>query len=417
MIDKVPRKIRPLLSGVLFGIIGLSIIFVVQAATPEATFEADAGARSSNALLATDTTASNNKAIKFGSGVTTPPQSGQTMLMGSSASPNDHGGTEEWDVWRVYREGPMLTLANRTGNLRPKALAYSEDGPNLGGSNPNYTTVYNHVMSKLNSFYYTSASGQTHSSRWGIKLFWSNGNENHDKGALAEPHTAAGISAYTTSQRALYEAAHYIDPATGQRRFPDAYAGSNPTHEAEFKGVVEDWLHASAMYHDFVMWSMYPPGRNTTITDPTFNWPSFNEADRTNRERGFLIRGFYRTKQAQAFAGHPLMIAVGEIGIPDDPDDGTTRPFYAAHGLAHGLNRLSGQYGLEIPFACWWDQQVDPNEPSIILSDEPAGLNPTTRQAWQNWTQYDHLRGGTHPSSWAGNPKSSWKTTGTFPTQ
>lgn len=400
--------------GVAFGLVGVFIILAAHAATQSASIEPEKGNRS-GVTLTTATSASGGQAIKFGSGTVETP----TMLMGVSASPNDHGGTEEWDVWRVYREGPMLELANRTGNQRPKALAYSEEGQNLGGANPNYTTVYNHVLGKLNSFYYTSSNGQTHSGRWGIKLYWSNGNENMDKGALGPDKRtgpANNVPGFVQSQKALYDAIHYIDPSTSQRRFPDAYAGSNPTHEAEFKGIVEEYLHPSAMYHDFVMWSMYPPGRTSSVTDPTFNWPSFNEADRTDRERGFLIRGFYRTKQAEAFAGHKLMITTGETGIPHDPDDGTTRPYYTVHGLAHSLVRLADQYDLEIPFACWWDNQVDPTDPDFTLSVEQAGLNPTTRQAWQNWTQYDHLKGGTHPSSWAGNPKAGWKVTGTPPT-
>src|SRR5688572_9715849 len=86
---------------------------------------------------------------------TTPPPS-SSMLIGCSASPNDHGGTEDWDGWRCYSEGEMLSLANRTGANRPLFLAYSKDGPNLGGSNPSYTSVFNEVLADLNSFYYTS---------------------------------------------------------------------------------------------------------------------------------------------------------------------------------------------------------------------------------------------------------------------
>lgn len=384
-----------------------------RAATPTASLQAENGTKSSQAVSVSDTSASGGSAVKF----TAPATSSQSMLMCVSDSPNDHGGTEQWDAWRSYRESGMLALANRTGNLRPKAIAYSESGPNLGGSNPNYTTIYNHVLDKLNSFYYTSSTGQTHSSRWGIKLYWSNGNENHDKGALTIPHTTAGINAFTNqSQKALYDAVHYIDPSTSQRRFPDAFAGSDPTHFAEKQGEVEDWLHPSAKYHDFVMWSMYPPGRTSTVTDPTYNWPTFNQSQMGSTE-GFLLRTFYRTKQAEALAGHPLQVIVGEIGIGSDPGDGTTRPYYATYGLAHGIDRLSKQYDLEVPVACWWDQQVDTTSPNNILSSEPSGLNPTTRQAWQNWKQYDTFNGGTKPSAWANNPKAAWKTSGTPPTQ
>lgn len=395
--------------------VGTYLQFKGQAAAPATSVEAEAGTKSASVASVSDTNASSGAALQFKQVTSTP--SNRDMLMCVSDGPNDHGGTEDWDAWRVYREGPMLTIANRTGNLRPKALAYSEQGPNLGGTNPNYNTIYDHVLAKLNAFYYTSATGQTQSSRWGIKLFWSNGNENYDKGALAVPHTTAGINAFVTSQKALYDAVHYIDPTTDQRRFPDAYAGSNPIHEAEKEGILAEYLNPSAQYHDFIMWSMYPVGRKQTAADPTFNWPTFNESQRDNPE-GFLIRTFYRTKQVQAQAGHPVMIAVGELGIGNDPGDGTTRPYYAVHGLAHSLVRLADQYSLTIPFACWWDEQLTgADAPQNILSDEQAGLNPTTREAWQNWKQYDHLTGGTHPSSWAGNPKAAWKTSGTHPTQ
>lgn len=398
---------------VVAGVFGLLTLMASRAATSTTSIEAEDGNGSNSLQLVSDPAASGGTAVKFTADNTVNPTE---MLMCVNDSPNDHGGTEQWDAWRTYREGSMLALANRTGNLRPKALAYSESGPNLGGANPNYNTIYNHVLDKLNSFYYTSAAGQTHSSRWGIKLFWSNGNENQDKGALTLPHTTAGINAYTTSQKALYDAIHYIDAFTGKRRFPDAFAGSNPVHYSEKLGEIEDWLHPSAPYHDFVMWSMYPPGRKQTESDPTFNWPTFDESKRDSAE-GFLIRTFYRTKQAEAVAGHPIMIATGELGIGADPGDGTTRPYYATYGLAHALERLAKQYSLQMPFACWWDEQVDPTSPPNILSDEPAGLNPTTRQAWQNWKQYDTFNGGTLPASWANNPKAAWKTSGTPPTQ
>lgn len=343
----------------------------------------------------------------------TPPTT--TMLMGCSASKNDHGGTEVWDGWRTYTRSALFNYANRTGSQRPKFVAYSEDGPNLGGTNPNYTTVYDHVRSELETFYY--ASGNTHSTRWGIKLFWSNGNEMYDKGALAEPHTEAGINNYITSQKALYDAIHFT--SGGVRRYPDAFAGSNPTQNAEQQGKVADWLHPAARYHDFVMWSMYPPGRNSTVSDPRYDWPSFVEADRTSLQNGFLIRCFYRTKQAEAAArtatgnaNFSLQIGCGEVGIGNDPSDSTTRPYYAVHGLAGAMQKLSNQYGLPMPFVCWWDNELN-GGPQNILSDEQAGTNPSTRVAWQGWPSYHHEFGGVHPSSWVGNPKSAWNTTGT----
>lgn len=351
------------------------------------------------------------------------------ILMGCSTSVNDHGGTELWDGWRTYNESNLYTYCNRTdtGTTRkPKFMAYSKAGANLGGTIPTYQGVFDEVLADLNTFYYTTSTGQTHTARWGIKLFWSNGNENHDKGAIAFdinnppptsqvpwPHTQTQIDRYILSQSALYDAVHYIDPTTGQRRFPDAYAGSNPTHDAEKSGFVEDYLHQSAQWHDFVMWSMYPPGRKSTTSDPTFNWPSFIEDDWDNNPQGFLIRCWRRTKAMQNLAGHPILIGTGEVGIGNDPNDNTTRPYYAVYGLMEGMMRLNTQYGLTQAFACWWDQQTDSTTPQNILSDEDPATSPSTREAWQNHLAYNTYRGGTKPVSWAGTPKSGWKDTGT----
>lgn len=354
-----------------------------------------------------------------------------TMLMGVSDSPNSHGGTDVWDGWRIYTRSAMLARANQTGSLRPKFILYSVDGPplgsssNVGVSTMTYQAILNYCKSELDNFYYVGgATSQVHSARWGEKLVWLNGNENSDKGILSLPHTAAGIANFVTSQRALYDAVHYVDSVTGSRRFPDASAGSNPTQRHEFDGLVADWLHPSARYHDIVVWSEYPPGRTSTDTDPTFNWPSFTESDRTNLRLGFMIRCNYRTFQAQAQArldtGDPAFnidIGTGEIGIavagPSNGSDSTLRPYYAVHALAGGAYKLAKQYGQRHLYCCWWDNSTATG-PDNILSDD-AGASPSTRVVWQDWMAYDHQFGGTHPASWAGNPKPSttWaKTTG-----
>lgn len=357
------------------------------------------------------------------------------MLMGCSDSSNDHGGTEEWDAWRVYTRSAMLARANATGVLRPLRLEYSPSGPPLGSSGSAVTTmtyqaIFDYVLGELNNFYYTTDTGQVHTARWGIKLDFLNGNEGSDKGILScasnappNPHTPTQISNFVTSQHAIWDACHYIDPTTSQRRFPDASAGSNPTQNHELNGWVEDWLHPSAQYHDVVAFNMYPPGRGSnlaTSTDPTYNWPSFVQADRTDLQDGFLIRCFYRVYQAMLQArtdtGNAnllIAIACGEVGIGDDPDDSTTRPYYAVHGLAGGMQTLAIQYGLPMPVACWWDNQSASDSPQNILTDEPAGTNPHTAFSWREWPTLNHLYGGTHPASWAGNPKSGWNHTGT----
>lgn len=367
--------------------------------------------------------------------VAVPPVS--LMMTGCSDSENDHGGTEVRDGWREYTENSMLSRANRTGSQRPVFLAYSKNGAPFSGS---YAATRQEVLDDLNSFYYTGgATSQVHSARWGIQLYWSNGNENSDKAPLGLPHSAAGIATFVDGQRGLYDAVHFVDPSTGSRRFPDAFAGSNPTQVHELDGIVQDWLHPSARYHDFVMWSMYPAGRGVNDTslsrNPRWDWPSFNEAQRTSRQQGHLIRCFYRTAQAQAQAridrGDPnylLHIATGECGMAADPDDRAMRPYYAVHGMIGSMYLLAQQYFLSMDFALWWDNATGTNKvtttaPHNILSDEApnndhlsegtgaaagnnsVATNPTTWVAWRDWRLYDKRQpGSSQPAQWAGKP-------------
>lgn len=376
-----------------------------------------------------------------------------TILVGCSDSENDHGGTEDWDGWREYTRSSMYTRANQTGSLRPLFLMYSEDGPNLGYVDGlSYTQIYNKCIIELDTFYYGNAAGtlgsgtgsSTPSVRAAIQLYWSNGNENSDKGDLSLPHTPAKIAAYVTSQRALYDACMYAPGGT--RRFPNAFAGSDPTQNHELSGIVADWLHPSAQYHHFVGWSGYNPGRQSTVDDPTMNWPTISKAvlegsdtanNKGNAKQGFLGRCFSRTDQARAQAridtGDPtfdIKIGIGEIGTGDTPGDTTARPYYAALGLLGACFILGDEYDLEVAFFNWWDNQKklsngdwDTSAPQDILGHgtangvtvygEPAGTNPSTRQALQAWPANDPRRGGTLPDAWVGNPKSSWKHTGT----
>lgn len=349
----------------------------------------------------------------------TDPPASAPPLMGVSASSNGTGGTLDWDSFRVYTETTLYQVSNRAEPNRPKAVLYSKTGSPLGGSNPSYATVYNEVLGDLTDYYY-NADG-TRSSRWGIDLYWSNGNEMHNKGVLfldqsaaAGAHTQTQIDGFTRSQSALYDAIHAVQ--NGQRRFPDAHAGSDPTTEAERSGWVAEWLHATIQYHDFVAWSIYPAGRKDTEADPTFNWPSTDPAQSQVAPHGYMVRCFERVRLATLAGGLPMgsvALHVGETGTGDDPDDSTTRPYWAVHGFMHPLVTISENMGIPLGTVNWWDSQVDASSPQNILLDEPSTTNPSTRQAWQGWATYDHLRGGTHPSSWAGNPKASWKTTGT----
>lgn len=321
-----------------------------------------------------------------------------------------HGGITDWDGYRAYNSGTVMTAASRG----PAFLAYSESAANLGGTSIDYATILAHVKSFLDSFYYTGAAPvQTHSSRWGIKLFWSNGNENFNKGVLAS-HNPTTIAQYVTSQQALYDGCHYIDPGTGQRRYPDAFAGSNPTTFAEFTNQVADWLHPSARYHDFVMWSFYPPD-NGRVDGDTFtqDWPSFNESDRTNNSLGFLIRCFYRTKQAEAQAridradpNYRIGISCGETGAGRYTTDKTERPYWAANGMWRGPMKLGAQYDLDVPFLCWWDQLNNAFDLDV------SGTTPTTAQVWRNPDSYIPEYGGSKPASWASNPNPAWSTSG-----
>ena len=192
-----------------------------------------------------------------------------------------------WDSWRVYTETTLHQIANRQGELRPQALLFTKQSTPFSGT---YQAIYDTVVADLNEFYYST--GNTHSGRWGVKVYWSNGNEMSNKGMLATtPHSAAAIDSFVTSQRALYDAVHLV--VNGQRRFPDAYAGSDPTTEQERDGIVADWLHPSIRYHDFVAWSVYPAGRKDTPGDPTFNFPSHQSRGRQRgsaRLHGPLLR-------------------------------------------------------------------------------------------------------------------------------
>jgi hypothetical protein len=340
---------------------------------------------------------------------TVTPSTMPAPLMGVSSSSNDHGGQMAWDSWRVYTETTLHQIANRQGELRPQALLFTKQSTPFSGS---YQAIYDTVVADLNEFYYST--GNTQSGRWGVKVYWSNGNEMSNKGMLATtPHSAAAIDSFVTSQRALYDAVHLVE--NGQRRFPDAYAGSDPTTEQERDGIVADWLHPSIRYHDFVAWSVYPAGRKDTPDDPTFNFPSTNPADAEVPPHGYMVRCFERVKQALDAAGMPrnaVSFHVGETGTGDDPDDPTTRPYWATIGFMHPLVTISESYGIPLGTVNWWDAQLDAASPQNILSDEDP-TTPSTREAWQNWHLYDPLRGGTLPAAWAGTPHVGWRTTGT----
>ena len=203
------------------------------------------------------------------------------------------------------------------------------------------------MVADLNEFYYST--GNTALGAVGHQGLLVQRQRDVQQGDAAPPtpHSAAAIDSFVTSQRALYDAVHLVD--NGQRRFPDAYAGSDPTTEQERDGIVADWLHPSIRYHDFVAWSVYPAGRKDTPDDPTFNLPSTNPADAKSTPHGYMVRCFERVKQALDAAGLPrnaVSFHVGETGTGDDPDDPTTRPYWAANGFMHPLVTISESYGI-----------------------------------------------------------------------
>jgi hypothetical protein len=365
------------------------------------------GTASAETTLAASTSSSNPSAVV-------------TLLGASTSAGSTHGNYgNNWPVWRAYNLSSLNSNAAKTP--KPLAIAYSESGPNLGGATPDYTTIFNHCRSTLDTFYY-GGTGQTQNANRTIKFYWSNGNENYNKGIFASTLTTypqATLDAYTASMKALYDACHYIDPVTGARRYPNAFAGSNPTQYQEFKGWASPGLMASARYHDFVMWSNYSdtgtPADGTAIQ---YVWPYTGPRNPTQAQlddtRGWLMRCVNRTKlmedKARSERGDTVRIAysVGELGVNRSPSDPTLRPYYAVHAFYGGLRSLCNLFDLDFAFACWWDGGTN----ALFSFDDNMTQGPTTAEAWHDAPQYNHIFGGTHPPEWVGNPKASWNTNG-----
>jgi hypothetical protein len=368
--------------------------------------------------------------------VTTPTQ--QTTfapLMGCSNSSRDHGGTYDWDAWRVYSFSDALERANVTGASHPKVLGVTDSGNSLarGDIYTSRQSAYNNWSAWLERFYYTDPGA---ASRQDVELHIANGNEYGDK------PTSSTLAGFIQGCQGIYDATRITNP-DGTRRYPLASAWLDPTHNQEHESILKEegdpagnipltlkeTIYPVVQYLDGIAWSMYPPGRESTSADPTFDYPSFDPDLPYNTalpalqrsQRGFLMRCFRRTFDAQYPTTNPyltdfraLKIACWEIGIGDDPDDQTTRPWYAVHAMVASMRKLCEIFSLDMPVICWWDNQVGyptSTNSQNILSDEvaPTGDQVSTRVAWQNWKQYSHWDGGTHPTSWNGNPKSTWK--------
>jgi hypothetical protein len=390
--------------------------------------------------------------------------------MGVSDGNNYHGGAtsanNDWDAWRSYNYSNAKTKANLPGTSKPRVIGVTGNTSSQGAIWTDRTAAYNYWVGNLEDFYYGTGSAE----RKTVELHIGNGNEYGDK--VRENQTA--LDNFVAGCQGIYEATRRLN-TDGTRRYPLASAWIDPTHEQENQRdnlndngnacwSVAITAAAAAPYLDGIAWSMYPPGRKYEINnipqvgDPQYNWPSFVEADRWTGNLGFLYRCFKRTKEAGDSAGKTLKIAVWEFGIGDDPDDVTTRPYYATH-LVGSMGRLSQQFGLPMTEIIWWDQQK--NETSTDVGPHPQNLlsagpgvqirrqvngvwitsnilpndaanasigsaggyaegalgertsaNPTTTQALKNWRTYNEYYGGTNPSpAWDGNPKVGWNDT------
>lgn len=70
VVNKIPQKLRPLVFGLGFGVVGMVIVLAARAATATQSFEAESGSRSGVSLV-TDATASGGQAIRFGTASST----------------------------------------------------------------------------------------------------------------------------------------------------------------------------------------------------------------------------------------------------------------------------------------------------------------------------------------------------------
>lgn len=315
-----------------------------------------------------------------------PPPPAATMLMGVSNSPNNHGGFPKWDVVRVYQFSQAVGAFNE---FSPKVISLTDSNTNLQGGAASATALKNF----LETFYYGTGSAE----RQNCEIHFANGNEYGDK--------VTNQSAFADTVRRMYEVIHTV--SGGVRRYPKAKMGLDPTHYQEKQGMIVKSITSDvAPYLDFIAWSMYPPGRESTSADPTFTKPGTDPVS----TGGFLERCFQRTLAAQKLAGHSLEIECWEIGIGDDPDDKDHRPYYLANSLISWCEKRAKALGLKMPVFIWWDAEVAGGNSQNILSDEPANTLPSTAKVLREWRTFLPEYGGTKPASWPTAPKSTWPT-------
>lgn len=315
-----------------------------------------------------------------------PPPPVSTMLMGVSNSPNTHGGFAKWDVVRVYQFGQAVGVFNE---FSPKVIALTDSNTNLQGGATSATALKNF----LETFYYGTGSD----TRKNCEIHFANGNEYGDK--------VNNQVAFADTVKRMYDVIHTT--VGGVRRYPKAKMGLDPTHYQEKSGLIAKSITAEvAPYLDFLAWSMYPPGRESTSADPTFTKPGTDPAV----TGGFLERCFQRTLAVQTLAKHPVEIACWEIGIGDDPDDKDHRPYYLAHSLISWCEKRAKALKLQMPVFIWWDAEVAGGNSQNILADEPTTTSPSTAKVLRDWRTFIPEYGGTKPANWPTGPKPTWPT-------
>ena len=164
------------------------------------------------------------------------------------------------------------------------------------------------------------------------KLYIANGNEYADK------VTAADVSGLKAAMKAAYDAVHE-KKSDGTWRFPNAYLGMDPTHYQEKSGIVARTLMEITEFCDFNAWSTYPPGRESTSSDPTFTKPVKD----ANANGGHIERCLQRTKavqdKARQVTGDPNRVVefqTWEVGLGTTRTTRTTAPTTPPTALRSG---------------------------------------------------------------------------------
>ena len=313
-------------------------------------------------------------------------------LMGVSSSSNDHGGQMAWDSWRVYTVTTLHQIANRQGELRPQAMLYSKQSDPLGRHLPGHLRQRGGRPQRV------------------LLL-----DRQHPLGAVGDQ----GLLVQRQRDVQQGDAGHHAAQADGDRRpsSPPSAPCTTPPPGRERPAPLPRRLrrlrpdHRAGARRDRggLAASHDPLPRLRGLVDlpgrpqghprrPDLQLGLDQPADANVAPHGYMVRCFERVKQALDAAGMPrnaVSFHVGETGTGDDPDDPTTRPYWAVHGFMHPLvtsARLRHPAGHRELVGRPAGRDLPAEHPA---DEDPA--TPSTREAWQNWHLYDHLRGGTLP--------------------